>query len=128
MDYAMMKEYNCCLINMDDMLQNGTIISGTKIDKPKSFSTACNVATQIMAQVASSQYGGQATNLYHLAKFVDVSRQKFIKKEQERLKRYNITLTDEQFHNIIEDQVKDDIKRGVQIIQYQINTLMTTNG
>lgn len=128
MDYTMMKSYNCSLINVDDMLQNGTIISGTKIDKPKSFTTACNVMTQIMAQVASSQYGGNAINVYHVSKFVDVSRQKFIKKEKERIEKYGLTLSEEQFNSIIEDEVKEEIKKGVQMIQYQINTLMTTNG
>jgi len=128
MDYASMKLYNCCLINMDDMLQNGTVISGTKIDKPKSFTTACNVATQIMAQVASSQLGGQSTNVYHISKFVDVSRQKFIKQERERIKKYNLDISEEVFNKIIEEMVAEEVKKGVQMIQYQINTLMTANG
>ena len=128
MDYASMKLYNCCLINMDDMLQNGTVISGTKIDKPKSFTTACNVATQIMAQVASSQLGGQTTNIYHISKFVDVSRQKFIKQEKERLEKYGLSVSEEKFNELIEDLVKEEITKGVQMIQYQINTIMTTNG
>ena len=128
MDYASMKLYNCCLINMDDMLQNGTVISGTRIDKPKSFTTACNVATQIMAQVASSQLGGQSTNVYHISKFVDVSRQKFIEQERERIKKYNLNISEETFNKIIEEMVADEVKKGVQMIQYQINTLMTTNG
>ena len=128
MDYASMKLYNCCLINMDDMLQNGTVISGTAIDKPKSFTTACNVATQIMAQVASSQLGGQTTSVYHISKFVDVSRQKFITQEKERLARYNLKLSDEDFNNLIEELVAEEITKGVQMIQYQINTLMTSNG
>ena len=123
-----MKLYNCCLINMDDMLQNGTVISGTKICKPKSFTTACNVATQIMAQVASSQLGGQTTSVYHISKFVDVSRQKFIKEEKERMARYNIKVSEQDFNSIIEELVRDEVKKGVQMIQYQINTLMTSNG
>jgi ribonucleoside-triphosphate reductase len=113
---------------MDDMLQNGTVISGTKIDKPKSFTTACNVATQIMAQVASSQLGGQSTNVYHISKFVDVSRQKFIEQEKERIKKYNLNIPKEAFDKIIEEMVAEEIKKGVQMIQYQINTLMTANG
>lgn len=128
MDYASMKLYNCCLINMDDMLQNGTVISGTKICRPKSFTTACNVATQIMAQVASSQLGGQTISVYHISKFVDVSRQKFIKEEKERMARYNINVTEEVFNNIIDELVREEVKKGVQMIQYQINTLMTSNG
>ena len=128
MDYASMKLYNCCLINMDDMLQNGTVISGTKIDKPRSFTTACNVATQIMAQVASSQLGGQTTNIYHISKFVDVSRQKFIKQEKKRFEKYGLSISEEKFNELIEDLVQEEVTKGVQMIQYQINTLMTTNG
>lgn len=127
-DYRAFKMYNCSLLNLDDMLQNGTCISGTKIETPKSFTTACNIATQIMAQVSSNQYGGSTYNVYHLVKFVDVSRQKFIKQEKEYIEKYNLTMSEEQFNAIIEDRVKEEIKKGIQMIQYQINTLMTTNG
>ena len=116
MDYFAMPIHNCCLINLDDMLQNGTIISGTQIDKPHTFRNACNIASQIVAQVASSQYGGQTITASHLSKFINVSREYF-KKEFP-------TLTDEQ----IEDLVKKDIRDGVQTLQYQILTLQTTNG
>jgi len=119
---------NCDLINLEDMLQNGTVISGTKIDKPHSFSTACNIATQIIAQVASSQYGGQSISLTHLVPFVDISRQK-IRKEMLKIQELTgITYTEEQLHEIIEMRIKEEIARGVQIIQYQVVTLMTTNG
>ena len=122
---------NCCLVNLDDMLQNGTVISGTMIEKPHSFSTACNVATQIIAQVASSQYGGQSISLAHLAPFVEVSRQK-IKAEVD----YELNLAHGTFDKdygyirdiIVERRVLEEIKRGVQTIQYQVVTLMTTNG
>ena len=117
--------HNCDLVNLEDMLQNGTVISGTMIEKPHSFSTACNIATQIIAQVASSQYGGQSITLSHLAPFVDVSRQKY-RKSFEYLKPDHIG--EEDFDEFIETLVKDDIKRGVQTIQYQVVTLMTTNG
>ena len=117
--------HNCDLVNLEDMLQNGTVISGTMIEKPHSFSTACNIATQIIAQVASSQYGGQRITLSHLAPFVDVSRQKY-RKSFEYLKPDHIG--EEDFDEFIETLVKDDIKRGVQTIQYQVVTLMTTNG
>ena len=117
--------HNCDLVNLEDMLQNGTVISGTMIEKPHSFSTACNIATQIIAQVASSQYGGQSITLSHLAPFVDVSRQKY-RKSFEYLKPEHIG--EEDFDEFIETLVKDDIKRGVQTIQYQVVTLMTTNG
>lgn len=133
-DYFSQKMYNCALINLDDMLQNGTVINGTLIEKPHSFSTACNIATQVMAQVASNQYGGQSETLSHLAPFVDVSRQKLRKEVREE---FNILSKDGVIENIPEDNVinelaerrlKDEIKRGVQTIQYQINTLMTSNG
>lgn len=116
MDYFLQKIYNCCLINIEDMLQNGTVISKTKIDKPHKFSTACNITTQIIAQVASSQYGGQSISLSHLAPFVNESRKTF--------KRKYPKFSDED----IELMVQNDIESGVQTIQYQILTLMTTNG
>ena len=116
LDYILQPIYNCCLINLEDMLQNGTIISKTKIDKPHKFSTACNIATQIIAQVASSQYGGQSISLAHLSPFVESSRQKF--------KKDYPTAADA----MIEQMVKNDISAGVQTLQYQIITLMTTNG
>lgn len=127
-DYRGFKSTNCCLVNLDDMLQNGTIITDTKIDKPHLFSTACNIATQIMAQVASGQYGGSSYNMYHLAKFVDVSRQRFIKETREFLTSAGLTFTEDQVKEIAEKKTKEDIKRGVQTMQYQILTLMTTNG
>ena len=115
-DYFIQRIYNCCLINLEDMLQNGTVISKTKIDKPHKFSTACNIATQIIAQVASSQYGGQSVSLAHLSPFVEESRKKFRKDYPER--------TEE----TIEKMVLNDVRAGVQTLQYQIVTLMTTNG
>ena len=133
-DYFSQKMYNCALINLDDMLQNGTVINGTLIEKPHSFSTACNIATQVMAQVASNQYGGQSETLSHLAPFVDVSRQKLrseIREEFETLLKDNVIekmTNDDVINNLAEKRLKDEIKRGVQTIQYQINTLMTSNG
>src|SRR5690554_5009903 len=124
MDYFAMPMYNCCLINLDDMLQNGTVISGTSIDRPKSFSTACNIASQIVAQVASSQYGGQTISAYHLSKFVEVTRQSIrnrFKKEYEFLK-------DDDIEKIVEKETLKDIKNGIQILQYQLITLQTSNG
>ena len=120
--------HNCCLINLEDMLQNGTVISETMIDKPKSFSTACNIATQAIAQIASSQYGGQSISLSHLAPFVDVSRQKFRRQVREEMAEAGVTVTDEQVNAIAEDRVRTEISSGVQTIQYQVITLMTTNG
>ena len=119
---------NCCLINLDDMLQNGTVISGTKIDKPHSFSTACNVATQIIAQVASSQYGGQTITASHLSPFVDVSRKNIEKEVKAEIKENNLSLTDDQIKNVVNRRLKKEIKDGIQTLQYQILTLMTTNG
>ena len=127
-DYFAQHMHNCCLVNLEDMLQNGTVISETMIERPKSFSTACNIATQIIAQVASSQYGGQSISLSHLAPFVDVSRQKFRKEVREEFEQENITVTEEQINELAELRVKNEIKRGVQMIQYQVITLMTTNG
>ncbi len=127
-DYFAQHMHNCDLVNLEDMLQNGTVISGTKIDKPHSFSTACNIATQIIAQVASSQYGGQSVSLTHLAPFVEVSRQKFRKEITETESQTGVQYTDEQKNAIVEMRLRDEIKRGVQTIQYQVVTLMTTNG
>lgn len=127
-DYFAQHMHNCDLINLDDMLQNGTVISGTMIEKPHSFSTACNIATQIIAQIASSQYGGQSISLSHLAPFVDLSRKKFRKDVKAELEAAGIEPTDEQINKITEVRVKDEINRGVQMIQYQVITLMTTNG
>lgn len=122
--------HNCDLINLEDMLQNGTVISGTLIEKPHSFSTACNIATQIIAQVASSQYGGQTITLSHLAPFVDVSRKKIQKQVEEEFSLVTETYIDEKkvIKNIIEKRLKEEVKKGVQTIQYQVVTLITTNG
>ena len=120
--------HNCDLVNLEDMLQNGTVISETMIEKPKSFSTACNVATQIIAQVASSQYGGQSITLSHLAPFVDVSRQKFRKEVKEEFETIGLELDDEKINALAEERLKKEITKGVQTIQYQVVTLMTTNG
>lgn len=127
-DYAIQRMHNCCLINLEDMLQNGTVINGTLIEKPHSFATACNIATQVMAQVASNQYGGQSESLAHLVPFIDVSRKKIRKQVMEEVTLLNSNATDEQINEITEGRLKEEIKRGVQTIQYQINTLMTTNG
>ncbi len=127
-DYFAQHMHNCCLVNLEDMLQNGTVISETMIDKPKSFSTACNVATQSIAQIASCQYGGQSISLSHLAPFVNVSREKFRKKVRAEMEEMGINATEEQISAIAERRVKDEIRQGVQIIQYQVITLMTTNG
>ncbi len=127
-DYFAQHMHNCDLINLEDMLQNGTVISGTKIDRPHSFSTACNIATQIIAQVASCQYGGQSITLTHLAPFVDVSRKKIQKEIADTLKTAGVEVTQKQFDFMVESRVRDEIKRGVQTIQYQVITLMTTNG
>lgn len=127
-DYAIQRIHNCCLINLEDMLQNGTVINGTLIEKPHSFATACNIATQVMAQVASNQYGGQSESLAHLVPFIDVSRKKIRKQVMEEVALLNSNATDEQINEITEGRLKEEIKRGVQTIQYQINTLMTTNG
>lgn len=126
-DYFAQKIFNCALVNLEDMLQNGTVISGTLIEKPHSFSTACNVATQIIAQVASNQYGGQSISLAHLAPFVDVSRQRIRKELQDEFALLGVS-DEEKFDQILEKRVRDEIVRGVQTIQYQVITLMTTNG
>ena len=127
-DYFAQHMHNCCLVNLEDMLQNGTVVSETMIDTPKSFSTACNVATQSIAQIASCQYGGQSISLSHLAPFVEVSRAKFRREVRREMEEAGIAVSEEQINQIAESRVKDEIKRGVQIIQYQVITLMTTNG
>ncbi len=127
-DYFAQPMYNCCLVNLEDMLQNGTVISETMIEKPHSFATACNIATQIIAQVASNQYGGQTITLSHLAPFVEVSRQKHRKNVTEELSAAGVELDNEKINKIAEERVRKEIKTGVQTIQYQIITLMTTNG
>ncbi len=127
-DYFAQRMHNCDLVNLEDMLQNGTVISGTMIETPHSFSTACNIATQIIAQVASSQYGGQSISLAHLAPFVDVSRRKFRKEIMQSFNRLQIPASDEQIDRMVEDRVRDEINKGIQTIQYQVVTLMTTNG
>ena len=125
-DYFVQHEHNCCLVNLEDMLQNGTVISGTLIEKPHSFATACNIATQAIAQIASNQYGGQSISLTHLAPFVDISRQRIKKQVEEEIKSCggDINKVDE----IVQGRLKEEINRGVQMIQYQVLTLMTTNG
>ena len=127
-DYYAQHMHNCDLVNLEDMLQNGTVISGTLIEKPHSFSTACNIATQIIAQIASNQYGGQSISLTHLAPFVDVSRQKIRKAVLEELKDFSTEVSDEAISKVVEKRLRDEIRRGVQTIQYQVVTLMTTNG
>ena len=127
-DYYAQHMHNCDLVNLDDMLQNGTVISGTLIEKPHSFSTACNIATQIIAQVASSQYGGQSISLTHLAPFVDVSRKKIRRDVEAEMKELGIDPGEEKVSEIVEKRLREEIKRGVQTIQYQVVTLMTTNG
>ena len=127
-DYYAQHMHNCDLVNLDDMLQNGTVISGTLIEKPHSFSTACNIATQIIAQVASSQYGGQSISLTHRAPFVDVSRKKIRRDVEAEMKDLGIDPGEEKISEIVEKRLREEIKRGVQTIQYQVVTLMTTNG
>lgn len=131
-DYFIQHSFNCCLVNLEDMLQNGTVISGTLIEKPHSFSTACNVATQIIAQVASNQYGGQSISLAHLVPFVEVSRQRIRKQVEEEFNKIssgdNFENPDAVIDEIVEERVREEVKRGVQTIQYQVITLMTTNG
>ena len=127
-DYYAQHMHNCDLVNLDDMLQNGTVISGTLIEKPHSFSTACNIATQIIAQVASSQYGGQSISLTHLAPFVDVSRKKIRRDVEAEMEELGIDPGEEKVSEIVEKRLREEIKRGVQTIQYQVVTLMTTNG
>ncbi len=127
-DYFAQHMHNCDLVNLEDMLQNGTVISGTLIERPHRFSTACNIATQIIAQVASNQYGGQSISLTHLAPFVDTSRHEIRKKLESSLNKVGVHFTKEQIDILVEEQVRDEIRNGVQTIQYQILTLLTTNG
>lgn len=127
-DYFAQHMHNCDLVNLEDMLQNGTVISGTLIERPHSFSTACNIATQIIAQVASCQYGGQSISLTHLAPFVEVSRQKIRRQVDAELKELGVEAPEEKVSEVVETRLRDEIRRGVQTIQYQVVTLMTTNG
>ena len=126
-DYFAQHMHNCDLVNLEDMLQNGTVISGTFIEKPHSFSTACNIATQIIAQVASNQYGGQSISLTHLAPFVDVSRQKIRREVKEELVAVG-SQDEDAINKIAEKRLREEIKKGIQTIQYQVVTLLTTNG
>ncbi|MDY3780984.1 MAG: anaerobic ribonucleoside-triphosphate reductase, partial [Candidatus Faecousia sp.] len=127
-DYYAQHMHNCDLVNLDDMLQNGTVISGTLIEKPHSFSTACNIATQIIAQVASNQYGGQSISLTHLAPFVQISREKIRKNVEKEMQEFGVAPSEEAISKVVEDRLRDEVRRGVQTIQYQVVTLMTTNG
>ncbi len=127
-DYFAQHMHNCCLVNLEDMLQNGTVISGTMIEKPHSFSTACNIATQIIAQIASSQYGGQSISLSHLAPFVQISRERFRREVRAEFEAAHTEISEEAINRIAEMRVRNEVERGVQTIQYQVITLMTTNG
>ena len=127
-DYFAQHMHNCCLVNLEDMLQNGTVISETGLDRPRSFSTACNIATQAIAQIASSQYGGQSISLSHLAPFVQVSREKFRIQVRTEFEKIGLDLDEEKINKVAEMRVREEINRGVQMIQYQVITLMTTNG
>ena len=127
-DYYAQHMHNCDLVNLDDMLQNGTVISGTLIEKPHSFSTACNIATQIIAQVASNQYGGQSISLTHLAPFVQISREKIRRTVEKELAVFGIAPDQDTVSKVVEDRLREEVRRGVQTIQYQVVTLMTTNG
>ena len=127
-DYFAQHMHNCDLVNLEDMLQNGTVITGTLIERPHSFSTACNIATQIIAQVASNQYGGQSISLTHLAPLGQVSREKIRRQLQEEMQEVKADITEEQLSNMVEKRLRDEIRRGVQTIQYQVVTLLTTNG
>ena len=128
-DYFIHREHNCCLMNLEDMLQNGTVINGTFIEKPHTFSTACNIATQIMAQIASNQYGGQTITLTHLAPFVNGSRERIKEELRKEIDLCDsLKLSEEDFNKVVEKRVRDEVKKGVRIMQYQINTLLTCNG
>ena len=120
--------HNCDLVNLEDMLQNGTVITGTLIERPHSFATACNIATQIVAQVASNQYGGQSISLTHLAPFVEVSRQKIRKIVLAEMTSIGVDPGEEKISELVETRLREEIRRGVQTIQYQVVTLLTTNG
>ncbi len=127
-DYFAQHMHNCDLVNLEDMLQNGTVISDTLIEKPHSFSTACNIATQIIAQVASNQYGGQSISLTHLAPFVQISREKIRKETLAEIEEMGVEISEEKIHQIVEERLRKEVNRGVQTIQYQVVTLLTTNG
>ena len=127
-DYFAQHMHNCDLVNLEDMLQNGTVISGTLIEKPHSFSTACNIATQIIAQVASNQYGGQSISLTHLAPFVQISRERIRKSVEKEMETFGVEVSEEKINRVVEQRLRDEVSRGVQTIQYQVVTLMTTNG
>ena len=127
-DYFAQHMYNCCLVNLEDMLLNGTVISETMIERPRSFSTACNIATQAIAQIASNQYGGQSITLSHLVPFVDVSRQKYRVEVAKEFAAAGVELDTEKIEKVAELRVREEVRRGVQVIQYQVITLMTTNG
>ena len=127
-DYFAQHMHNCCLVNLEDMLQNGTVISGTMIDTPKSFSTTCNIATQVVAQIASAQYGGQTIALSHLVPFVDVSRKKIYNRMVTNFNKMGLVVTESKLKSLVEAELDEEISRGVQMIQYQLITLMTTNG
>ena len=128
-DYFIHREHNCCLMNLEDMLQNGTVINGTFIEKPHTFSTACNIATQIMAQIASNQYGGQTITLTHLAPFVNGSRERIKEELRKEIDLCDsLKLSEEDFNKVVEKRVRDEVRKGVRIMQYQINTLLTCNG
>ena len=120
--------HNCCLVNLEDMLQNGTVISDVMIEKPKSFSTACNIATQAVAQIASSQYGGQSITLSHLVPFVQISREKYRRDVRAEFEAEGLEMNEQKINEIAEMRVRKEVKQGVQVIQYQVITLMTTNG
>ena len=127
-DYYAQHMHNCDLVNLEDMLQNGTVITGTLIERPHSFSTACNIATQIIAQVASNQYGGQSISLAHLAPFVQVSREKIRQQVLQEIKNIGVDVPLNKIHDLVEDRLREEVRRGVQTIQYQVVTLLTTNG
>ena len=127
-DYFAQHMHNCDLVNLEDMLQNGTVISGTLIEKPHSFSTACNIATQIIAQVASNQYGGQSISLTHLAPFVQISRERIRKSVEKEMETFGVEVCEEKINEVVEQRLREEVSRGVQTIQYQVVTLMTTNG
>ena len=127
-DYYAQHMHNCDLVNLEDMLQNGTVITGTLIEKPHSFATACNIATQIVAQVASNQYGGQSISLTHLAPFVQISREKIRASVRDEFDTVGVAVTEDQINSIAEKRLREEIRRGVQTIQYQVVTLLTTNG
>ena len=128
LDYVAMPEHNCCLINLKDMFENGTVINKTLIETPHSFATACNIATQVVAQVASGQYGGQTFTLAHLSPFIDTSRKRIKKEVEEENTKFNLNANEEQIDSIVKSRLASEIRRGVQTMQYQINTLLTSNG